>query len=110
MRKTTPLREIRKRCVDCSGGELKRVKECEFGGEREEECPFYPLRMGRGSRKTLRRIRKYCLWCCCYQKHEVKLCPVVKCSLWEYRFGKRPKSLNLPEIVVREGVLETIGA
>ncbi len=108
MKKLTPLKAIRKKCVNCSGFELKRVRECPFDGIKDEECSLYPLRMGKGSRATLRRIRAYCLWCCLEQRHEVRLCPATKCPIWEYRFGKRPKKgVSLPEIVTTEGVLET---
>lgn len=38
----------------------------------------------------LKAIRKKCLDCCCNQYKEVKLCHLKDCSLWPYRFGKRP--------------------
>jgi hypothetical protein len=63
---------------------------------------------GKGSRSTLKHIRSYCLWCCNNQKYEVRLCPAVRCPLWVYRFGKRPKiSLKHPlllEILMTDGV------
>lgn len=37
-----PLRAIRMKCVDCSGGSKKEVKEC-----RVTHCALYPYRMGR---------------------------------------------------------------
>ena len=43
--KTTPLKSIREKCIDCSGGSHK----------------------------------------------EVRLCPVIKCALYPYRMGRRPK-------------------
>ena len=33
-------------------------------------------------------IRAKCLDCSCYQQKEVRLCPVVDCALWPYRFGR----------------------
>jgi len=109
--KKTPLKAIRAKCLDCSGGEYKEVRECPFDGKQDEECPLYPLRMGTGSRATLKRIRAYCLWCTNGQKQEIKLCPSVACSLWEYRFGKRFKSTlqspSLSKIGSTEGVLDT---
>ena len=86
MKRLTPLKAIRAKCIDCSGFELKEVRECQA-----EDCFLYPLRMGRGSRATLKKIRAYCLWCCNDQSNEVRLCPSVMCSLWEYRFGRRPQ-------------------
>lgn len=38
----------------------------------------------------LQAIRAYCLGCMCDQPNEVKLCPVTKCELYPYRFGKNP--------------------
>lgn len=107
---STPLKAIRKRCIDCSGFEIKMVRECPFDGINDTECPLYPLRIGKGSRATLKRIRAYCIWCCNDQSNEVKLCPSVKCPLWEYRFGKRPKKASfLPEILTTEWLLEANG-
>jgi hypothetical protein len=116
MKRLTPLKAIRKKCINCSAGEMKTIKKCPFDGIKDIECPLYPLRMGRGARATLRRIRAYCLWCCNEQRNEIKLCPSVKCPLWEYRFGKRPKVKGyqaldkcpaLSEIMTTEGVLES---
>ena len=112
MSKITPLKAIRARCIACSGFELKRIRECPFDGITDERCPLYSLRMGKGSRATLKHIRSYCLWCCNDQRNEVRLCTAVQCPLWMYRFGKRPKrpkiTLNpslLMEILTTEEVL-----
>lgn len=32
-------------------------------------------------------IRLKCLDCCCGQAHEVRLCSIRKCPLWNYRLG-----------------------
>lgn len=37
----TPMRAIRIKCIDCSGGLLKEVATC-----RVVECPLYPFRSG----------------------------------------------------------------
>lgn len=37
-------------------------------------------------------IRAKCLDCCCGSAKEVRLCPIKKCPLYPYRFGKRPKA------------------
>ena len=39
----------------------------------------------------IKAIRAKCLDCSCYQPKEIRLCPVIKCPLWPYRMGKRPK-------------------
>lgn len=41
-------------------------------------------------RSPLKTIRAYCLDCCNGSSHEVKLCPVTRCLLYPYRFGKNP--------------------
>lgn len=38
----TPIKAIRAKCIDCSGGVPKEVRECPI-----EDCPIYPYRMGR---------------------------------------------------------------
>lgn len=40
----------------------------------------------------MKAIRAKCLDCSCGNKNEVRLCPVQKCPLYVYRFGKRPKA------------------
>ena len=104
MKKQTPLKAIRARCTDCSES-VTEVRESPFDGSQDEQCLLHPFRMGSGKAK-LKDIRAYCLWCCAGQRAEVKLCPAVKCSLWEYRFGRRPQKCSLsPEILSTEGVL-----
>jgi hypothetical protein len=101
------VKAVRARCIDCSGFELMEVRECPFDGEREQLCPLYQLRFGKGSRTALKAIRRYCLWCCKGHPGEVKYRPAVNCALWEYRFGKRPRIAPfLPEILTTEGVFE----
>jgi hypothetical protein len=83
----TPLQMIRRRCLDCRGFEAKAVRECDMS-----DCLLYRLRMGKGSRSTLKRIRAYCIDCCAGQRAEVKECAARKCSLWLYRMGRRPQT------------------
>ena len=104
MKILTPLKAIRAKCIDCSGFELKAVRECPV-----KDCVLYPLRMGKGSRAILKKIRAFCLWCCNGQRDEIRQCPVVKCSLWVSRFGKRPKNATLSsKNCTTDGVLEAI--
>ena len=88
MKKLTPLKSIRKKCVDCQEV-ANDIKNCEF-----TNCPLYPFRMRKG-RAKLRDIRKYCLDCMNGQWKEVKFCPndgkqSTLCPLYPYRFGKNP--------------------
>jgi len=39
----------------------------------------------------LQAVRAKCLDCSCYQPSEVRQCPVTRCALWVYRFGKDPE-------------------
>lgn len=51
-KRKTPVKAIRAKCLDCSNGSQKEVRECP-----DEECPLYDYRMGKnpnykkGSRK-----------------------------------------------------------
>lgn len=38
----------------------------------------------------LKQIRLYCLQCVCGSSHEVKLCHIKDCPLWNFRFGTNP--------------------
>ena len=41
-------------------------------------------------RNPVKVIRDKCLDCCGGSSKEVELCPVEKCPLWKWRFGKNP--------------------
>lgn len=49
----------------------------------------------------LKAIRKKCLDCCCGQVKEVRLCPIKRCPLYEYRDGHRPVDEELWQIAVK---------
>ena len=38
----------------------------------------------------IKAIRKKCLDCSYCQPKEIRLCTVIKCPLFAYRFGRRP--------------------
>ena len=38
----------------------------------------------------LKSIRKKCLDCTAGSRKEIRLCTVIQCALYPYRFGKRP--------------------
>ncbi len=40
--KNTPLKSIRKKCIDCCGDQLAEVRRCHI-----TECPLWPFRMGK---------------------------------------------------------------
>ena len=38
----------------------------------------------------VKSIREKCLDCTAGSRKEIRLCPVIECALYPYRFGKRP--------------------
>ena len=46
-KKLTPMRAIRAKCMDCSGGSFHEVRECPC-----VECPLYSFRSGHRPKKT----------------------------------------------------------
>lgn len=46
MKKLTPLRAIRAKCIDCMAGSAKEVRLCP-----SEDCPLYLYRFGRNPRR-----------------------------------------------------------
>ncbi len=50
----TPIKAIRKYCIECSGYQLKEIRDCTC-----TECPLYPYRMGtRPSQDTIDTLKK----------------------------------------------------
>lgn len=43
----TPIKAIRKKCLDCCCGSIKEVRECTV-----IKCPIYPYRFGRRPDKS----------------------------------------------------------
>lgn len=41
-------------------------------------------------RTPIKAIRAKCLECSCDSAHEVRMCTITDCPLYEYRFGHRP--------------------
>jgi len=48
------------------------------------------------ARTALGAIREHCLYCANGSWHEVEKCPVVKCPLYDWRFGKHPYMKRKP--------------
>lgn len=44
----TPLKAIKYRCRDCSGGSKVDVRACSFG-----DCPLHPLRLGKNPNRRM---------------------------------------------------------
>ena len=43
---STPLKAIRAKCLDCSGGQSKEVRACQ-----PVDCPLYPYRFGKNPKR-----------------------------------------------------------
>ncbi len=102
--RVTPIKSIRRKCVDCSGGLKGEVRGCQITA-----CELHPYRMGKrpppgtAERTPMRAMRAYCLSCCRGQTKEVRLCPCKDCELWPYRMGKRRAAVT-KEVGLRPGV------
>ena len=42
MKHITPVKAIRTKCLDCTAGQYKEIKECPC-----PDCPLYPFRLGK---------------------------------------------------------------
>jgi hypothetical protein len=49
-----------------------------------------------GRMTPLQAVRAKCLDCSGGSRQEVRLCPITRCPLWPYRFGKRPERRSDP--------------
>ena len=45
---------IRKKCLDCSGGQAMEVREC-----WAENCPLFPYRFGSNPKAAINSLEKY---------------------------------------------------
>lgn len=95
-KRTTPIKAIRKKCLDCSEC-MEEIRNCEcFANDGTvEKCFLYPYRMGKRPKvkveyTPVKSIRRHCLWCCCGSFALVKKCPVTDCPLKIYRLGTNP--------------------
>jgi len=94
MKKVTPLRAIRKYCIQCVGSS-KEVHHCNGDqmigqGDENNQCYFYQYRKFCG-KPSVKIIRKHCLECMGGSYKLVRDCSSVKCPVHEFRFGKYPK-------------------
>jgi len=74
---------IREKCLECSEGEYKEVKNCPCTG-----CSLYPFLTGKGHQNPKERdkaIRTECLSCIGGQPSFVSQCDDGGCPLYEFR-------------------------
>lgn len=96
MKRVTPLRAIRLKCLYCSNNNREEIKNCII-----PECSLYPFRLGKGVKRKrpskLKAIRKYCYGCEEGTWLGIKNCELTDCALYQYRFGKKAGlALNPP--------------
>jgi hypothetical protein len=48
---STPMRAIRAKCLDCSGGHTQEVAHCPIA-----DCPLYPYRLGKSPFRAKRQL------------------------------------------------------
>lgn len=87
---------IHNKCIDCSGGIPKEVKNC-----THKLCPLYCFRILRSKQNSSgreRAIRKYCFSCMNGQSGEIMKCPSHECPLFIFRKGGIDKHPNVPSI------------
>lgn len=92
----TPLKAVRRFCLDCMCGSAREVKLCP-----SEDCSFFSFRLGKG-RANAKVIRKFCFQCGEGTAHDIKHCVLNGkdsdlCSMYEYRLGKNPKKRGNPK-------------
>ncbi len=51
-----PLKSIRVKCLECTGGSSKAVKLCPSDGIQSTFCALYPYRFGRRSENSKKRV------------------------------------------------------
>lgn len=86
----TPLRTIRRFCLECVGGSADEVRAC-----TSTDCPLHPYRFGSHpdhiDHRPIRAVRNKCLWCQGGSTQAVEECPTGYCPLHRFRHGKNPK-------------------
>ena len=53
MIKTTPMKAIRSKCLNCCGGRSKSVKYCPSDGIHGDACPLWYFRFGSKPKKAI---------------------------------------------------------
>lgn len=93
--KITPLKHVRKFCVECCGGNSREVALC-----TATQCPIYDYRFGKRADAKYRpilSIRKKCYDCCEGTSKAIQKCQFKACYLWVYRLNKRPTQTMIKE-------------
>lgn len=96
MKKMTPLKAVRARCLNCCADSSREVRLCPATG-----CPLHPIRSGKNGGKVksvLKTIRAKCRDCSDGLK-DVAECALKDCPLYPFRLGMNPnrKGATIPK-------------
>jgi len=86
--KLTPLRAIRKICLECCYGSRKEIADCPI-----KDCPLYKYRNGR-KRAKISIIRRYCRGCA-ENSNDIRDCDRFGCPAWAFRGGRKIQATPL---------------
>jgi hypothetical protein len=92
---STPLKTIRKNCIECCNGSSNEVELCQVA-----QCKLYPFRYGKKPKikiegSALQNIKKHCYECSIKNHATVRNCHIPECALYIYRLGHNPKRAGM---------------
>ena len=93
---------IRERCLNCSGWELRQVRNCEI-----TKCRLHPFRKRNDKQDAKARgkaIKAYCLWCSGGKPSEVTKCPVPDCPLFAFRKQRLDRSVEIDSAIKKHPI------
>lgn len=100
MKNLTPLKAIRKFCLNCYGNDehaASEVKTC------VPPCEFFDYRfdkiLNKKNRKLCKIIRSKCRWCMNGNINDIKNCLTSKCIIYPFRMGKNPNYKSIKSVV-----------
>ena len=91
----SPLKAIRKYCLDCCLGSPLEVRLC-----TAVDCPLHFRRFGRRPAKKqsltpIQAIRARCVDCCGHNIAAPRKCEITDCYLYPFRLGKNPHRMGI---------------
>ena len=92
MQRPTPLRALRRFCLDCQGDSATAVEHC-----ADTLCALWAVRTAERpaaaeTRLILRAVRRHCMNCA-GDRREIRACAAREhCPLWSLRFGVLPET------------------
>lgn len=109
----SPIKSIRKFCIECAGSKGK-VSKCGGNnlfrgmGDDNGQCWFYKYRAGRG-RPSVKVIRKHCLECVGHSYKLVAECTSMNCPVHKFRLGTNPNHVRKPEAFFKKNPVRQEG-